>query len=64
MTPVSAKRSIGASPIPGERFGFGALERAQAAGDLQALRDRGRRAGRVRLDELQLYLEEPQEAHT
>lgn len=39
-------------PIPGERFGFATLERAQAAGDLQALQDRGRRAGRVHFDDL------------
>lgn len=39
-------------PIPGKPFGFGTLERAQAAGDLRALQDRGRRAIRVRLDEL------------
>ena len=38
--------------IPGERFGFRALEKAQAAGDLQALHDRGRRAGRVDLADL------------
>ncbi len=38
--------------IPGEEFGFAALERAQAAGDLKALIDRGRRAGRVTLDDL------------
>ncbi|MDP9023004.1 MAG: bifunctional transaldolase/phosoglucose isomerase [Actinomycetota bacterium] len=38
--------------IPGQPFGFAALKRAQAAGDLQALRDRGRRAGRVDVDEL------------
>jgi len=38
--------------IPGERFSFGALKRAQAAGDLAALRDRGRRAARVSLAEL------------
>jgi len=34
-------------PIPGERFGFGTLEMAQAEGDLQALRKRGRPAIRV-----------------
>ncbi len=34
-------------PIPGERFTFGALEAAQAEGDLQALRKRGRPAIRV-----------------
>ncbi len=39
-------------PIPGEKFGFATLEHAQAGGDLQALHDRGRRAGRVDLDDL------------
>jgi transaldolase/glucose-6-phosphate isomerase len=39
-------------PIPGEQFGFADLKRAQAAGDLQALRAAGRRAARVDLDEL------------
>jgi hypothetical protein len=39
-------------PIPGEKFGFATLERAQAAGDLHALIERGRRAGRVELDAL------------
>ena len=39
-------------PIPGERFGFATLEQAQAGGDLQALHDRGRRAGRVDLEDL------------
>lgn len=39
-------------PIPGEQFGFAALEQAQAAGDLQALEDRDRRAGRIRLEDL------------
>lgn len=39
-------------PIPGEQFGFADLERAQAAGDLEALRSRGRRAARVDLDDL------------
>ncbi len=38
--------------IPGERFSFGALERAQAAGDLAALREAGRRAAHVSLAEL------------
>ncbi|MFO7960676.1 MAG: hypothetical protein R6U94_07010, partial [Nitriliruptoraceae bacterium] len=38
--------------IPGERFTFGALKRAQAAGDLAALQERGRRAARVSLTEL------------
>ncbi|HET7424267.1 MAG TPA: hypothetical protein VFJ92_11920, partial [Gemmatimonadales bacterium] len=34
-------------PIPGEPFGFGELEAAQAEGDLQALRSRGRPAIRI-----------------
>jgi glucose-6-phosphate isomerase len=38
--------------IPGRKLGFGELKQAQAAGDLQTLRDRGIRAGRVPLDEL------------
>ncbi|MDQ4131147.1 MAG: glucose-6-phosphate isomerase [Actinomycetota bacterium] len=39
-------------PIPGTAHGFSTLKRAQAAGDLAALRRRGRRAARVDLDEL------------
>jgi len=39
-------------PIPGRDFGFGTLIRAQAAGDLAALAERGRRAIRLRLEEL------------
>jgi hypothetical protein len=39
-------------PIPGEAFTFGELERAQAEGDLLALRQRGRRV--VRLEQLEL----------
>jgi glucose-6-phosphate isomerase len=38
--------------IPGAPYGFSTLKRAQAAGDLETLRDRGLRAGRVSLDEL------------
>ncbi len=34
-------------PIPGEAYGFGTLHRAQAQGDLEALRDRGRRVLRL-----------------
>jgi hypothetical protein len=41
-----------ATSIPRERFGFATLERAQAAGDFHALLDRGRRAGRVQLEDL------------
>jgi hypothetical protein len=39
-------------PIPGEDYGFSTLKHAQADGDLLTLRERKRRAGRVRLDEL------------
>jgi transaldolase / glucose-6-phosphate isomerase len=38
--------------IPGRKFGFKRLIAAQAAGDLEALQERGRRVARVRLDEL------------
>ncbi len=38
--------------IPGQEFGFGRLIRSQAAGDFAALEDRGRRAIRIRLEEL------------
>lgn len=38
--------------IPGRDFGFSALKQAQAAGDLQALREAGRRVGRVDLGAL------------
>ena len=38
--------------IPGERFGFGRLIRAQAAGDYASLKERGRRVARVRLEEV------------
>jgi hypothetical protein len=38
-------------PIPGRDFGFGRLIRSQAAGDLAALEERGRRVVRVRLED-------------
>ena len=38
--------------IPGRDFGFGRLISAQAAGDLAALEERGRRAVRLRLEEI------------
>lgn len=38
--------------IPGEPHGFSMLKRAQAAGDLDALLERGRRVARVDLEEL------------
>jgi transaldolase / glucose-6-phosphate isomerase len=40
-------------PIPGAPYGFATLERAQADGDLLTLHDRNRRAGRVRLADLE-----------
>jgi glucose-6-phosphate isomerase/transaldolase/glucose-6-phosphate isomerase len=39
-------------PIPGQTFGFGTLIRAQAIGDLQALRSRGRPVARLTPDAL------------
>ena len=40
-------------PIPGESFTFGELLAAQAAGDLQSLRERGRPVARVTLQQLE-----------
>jgi transaldolase / glucose-6-phosphate isomerase len=39
-------------PIPGRKFGFRKLIAAQAAGDFEALRERGRAIVRVRLEDL------------
>jgi transaldolase/glucose-6-phosphate isomerase len=39
--------------IPGQPFGFARLIRAQAAGDFESLRERGRRVARVRLEEIE-----------
>jgi phosphoglucose isomerase-like protein len=39
-------------PIPGKPFGFRRLIRAQAAGDLETLKERGRRVARIRLEDL------------
>jgi transaldolase / glucose-6-phosphate isomerase len=39
-------------PIPGRKFGFRRLLRAQAAGDFAALEERGRRIVRVRLEDM------------
>ncbi len=39
-------------PIPGKPFGFRRLIRAQAAGDLETLKERGRRVARVNLEEI------------
>jgi hypothetical protein len=38
--------------IPGQGFGFARLIRAQAAGDFESLRERGRRIARIRLEEV------------
>jgi hypothetical protein len=38
--------------IPGRKFGFGRLIRAQAAGDYAALKERGRPVARVRLEDV------------
>ncbi|MGB2952999.1 MAG: hypothetical protein WBB74_06375 [Gaiellaceae bacterium] len=38
--------------IPGQKFGFARLIRAQAAGDFEALKERGRRVARVRLEDV------------
>ncbi|MEJ2736328.1 MAG: transaldolase, partial [Anaerolineae bacterium] len=35
--------------VPGEPYGFGMLKRAQALGDLEALREHGRRVVRIHL---------------
>ena len=40
------------APIPGQPFGFARLIRAQAAGDFESLRERGRRVARVHLEEV------------
>jgi transaldolase/glucose-6-phosphate isomerase len=39
-------------PIPGKPFGFRRLIRAQAAGDFETLKERGRRVARVRLEDV------------
>jgi len=39
-------------PIPNQPFGFGRLIRAQAEGDFQSLKERGRQIVRVRLEDL------------
>ena len=39
-------------PIPDQEFGFGRLIRAQAEGDFQSLKERGRTIVRVRLEDL------------
>ena len=39
-------------PIPGRPFGFARLIRAQAAGDFESLKERGRRVARIRLEDI------------
>jgi transaldolase/glucose-6-phosphate isomerase len=39
-------------PIPNQPFGFRRLIRAQAAGDFESLKERGRRVARIRLEDL------------
>jgi hypothetical protein len=39
-------------PIPGRDFGFARLIRAQAAGDYESLKERGRRVARMRLEDV------------
>jgi transaldolase / glucose-6-phosphate isomerase len=39
-------------PIPGKPFGFRRLIRAQAAGDFETLKERGRRVARIRMEEI------------
>ena len=39
-------------PIPGKPFGFKRLTRAQAEGDFESLKERGRRVARVRMEDL------------
>ena len=39
-------------PIPGKPFGFARLIRAQAAGDFESLKERGRRVARIRLEDV------------
>jgi glucose-6-phosphate isomerase len=39
--------------IPGQKFGFGRLIKAQAAGDYAALKERGRPVARIRLEDIQ-----------
>ena len=38
--------------IPGQPFGFGELIRAQAAGDFESLKERGRRVARIRMEDV------------
>jgi hypothetical protein len=46
------RRPTGEVPIPGHPYDFGTLIAAQAIGDLQSLRDHGRRVLRIEVDDL------------
>ena len=48
----SSTTSASELPIPGQKFGFGRLIQAQAAGDYAALKERGRPVARIRLEEI------------
>lgn len=50
--PMLVEEADGDVDVPGRDFTFDQLFRAQAAGDLMALKDAGRRAGVVQLDDL------------
>ena len=49
-------------PIPGHRITFGAVERAQALGDIAVLNERGRRALRIHLKDVKAGLKTLSEA--
>jgi hypothetical protein len=51
---VQVVDGVGAElPIPGREFGFARLIRSQAAGDLGALEENGRRVVRLQLEEIE-----------
>ncbi len=51
-------------PVPGQKFTFGVVKAAQARGDFQVLADRGRRALRVHLSDVESGLKTLQNAVT
>ena len=52
LLPPGRRRRGDELAIPGQKFGFGRLIQAQAAGDYAALKERGRPVARVRLEEI------------
>jgi len=44
--------------VPGRKFSFGVVEKAQAAGDFAVLSERGRRCLRIHLDNADAGLEQ------